>query len=110
MNSPPSLPRILSFPPPLQGHITSMLKLAEALCLSGLTHITFLNFDFMHDKLVGSSDIQSRFASEYPGFKFKSIPYRMPLTGGPTDPVDWLREFLQASKLKTQPVFEKNVN
>ena len=53
-----------------------MLKLAELLGLAGL-HVTFLNTDFIHDRLVRYTDIETRFSC-YPGFQFKTISDGLP--------------------------------
>ena len=62
---------VLIFPFPAQGHVNSMLKLAELLGLAGI-HVTFLNTDFIHERLVRYTDIKTRFSC-YPGFQFKTI-------------------------------------
>ncbi|KGN50608.1 7-deoxyloganetic acid glucosyltransferase [Cucumis sativus] len=64
-------PHVLIFPFPAQGHVNSMLKLAELLTLSGL-RITFLNILRIHQKLTLHTDIQSRF-SRFPNFQFQTI-------------------------------------
>ncbi|PON56508.1 UDP-glucuronosyl/UDP-glucosyltransferase [Parasponia andersonii] len=64
-------PRVLIFPLPAQGHVNSMLKLAELLALAGL-HVTFLNSDYIHDRLIRCNDVETRF-SKYPGFLFRTI-------------------------------------
>ncbi|XP_022978080.1 7-deoxyloganetic acid glucosyltransferase-like [Cucurbita maxima] len=65
------VPHVLIFPFPAQGHVNSMLKLAELLSLSGL-RITFLNIHRIHQKLTLHSDILSRF-SRFPNFQFRTI-------------------------------------
>ncbi|XP_048326737.2 7-deoxyloganetic acid glucosyltransferase [Ziziphus jujuba] len=70
------LPRVLIFPLPAQGPVNSMLKLAELLALQGL-HVTFLNTQFTHNRLLLHADIQARFAT-YPGFLFKTISDGLP--------------------------------
>ncbi|KAL0003237.1 hypothetical protein SO802_017018 [Lithocarpus litseifolius] len=62
---------VLIFPFPALGHVNSMLKLAELLGLSGI-HVTFLNTDFIHERLVRYTDIETRFSC-YPGFQFKTV-------------------------------------
>ncbi|KAL0003238.1 hypothetical protein SO802_017019 [Lithocarpus litseifolius] len=62
---------VLIFPFPAQGHVNSMLKLAELLGLAGI-HVTFLNTDFIHERLVRYTDIETRFSC-CPGFQFKTI-------------------------------------
>ncbi|XP_065869850.1 7-deoxyloganetic acid glucosyltransferase-like [Euphorbia lathyris] len=103
----PSIPHVLIFPAPGQGHVNSMLKLAELLCLSGLNHITFFNFQIIHENLIRCTDIESRFVSKYPGFQFKTIPDCFSFNDGPKDPGDRLREFLDATKTKSKPILKK---
>jgi hypothetical protein len=67
---------VLIFPFPAQGHVNSMLKLAELLSLAGL-HVTFLNTDFIQDRLNRYTNIQTRFSC-YPGFQFKTISDGLP--------------------------------
>ncbi|GAV56820.1 UDPGT domain-containing protein [Cephalotus follicularis] len=70
-------PRVLLFPLPCQGNVNSMLNLAQLLSLAGL-HVTFLNSDHNHDRLVRYTDIQARFTC-YPGFQFKTITDGLPV-------------------------------
>ncbi|KAK3031050.1 hypothetical protein RJ639_035081 [Escallonia herrerae] len=69
-------PHVLIMPLPIQGHVNSMLKLAELLCLSDL-HVTMLISDHNHHRLLSHSAVQSRF-SRYPGFRFSTIPDGLP--------------------------------
>ncbi|XP_039128196.1 7-deoxyloganetic acid glucosyltransferase-like [Dioscorea cayenensis subsp. rotundata] len=62
---------VLVFPFPAQGHLNSMLKLAELLSLSGL-HITFLTTDYHYHRLCLHSPTHARL-SRRPGFWFRSI-------------------------------------
>ncbi|KAK9282879.1 hypothetical protein L1049_011104 [Liquidambar formosana] len=75
---------VLIFPFPVQGHVNSMLKLAELLSLSGL-HVTFLNSDYNHRRLLDYTNIQARF-TRYPDFRFETIsdglPADHPRSGG----------------------------
>ncbi|KAI4314431.1 hypothetical protein L6164_027341 [Bauhinia variegata] len=68
---------VLIFPSPLQGHVNAMLKLAELLALSDL-HVTFLNTEHIHHRLMTFSDIQTRIPATYPKFLFKTIPDGLP--------------------------------
>lgn len=70
-------PHVLIFPFPAQGHVNSMLKLAELLSLFGL-RITFLNIHRIHQKLTLHTDIESRF-SRFPKFRFQTITDGLPL-------------------------------
>ncbi|CAN0837788.1 7-deoxyloganetic acid glucosyl transferase [Linum grandiflorum] len=70
-------PHVLIFPYPLQGHVTSMLNLAELLCLSNI-RVTFLNSDHIQRRLLQFTTVQSRF-SKYPHlFHFQSISDGLP--------------------------------
>ncbi|CAN0837772.1 7-deoxyloganetic acid glucosyl transferase [Linum grandiflorum] len=74
---PPSPPHVLIFPYPLQGHVTSMLSLAELLCLSNI-RVTFLNSDHIQRRLLQFTTVQSRF-SKYPHlFYFQTISDGLP--------------------------------
>lgn len=64
---------MLIFPCPAQGHVSSMLKLAELLALHNDLHITFLNTEYIHNRLIRFSDIEALSVC-YPKLKFKTIP------------------------------------
>ncbi|KAK6933078.1 hypothetical protein RJ641_035972, partial [Dillenia turbinata] len=76
MSEQEQISHVLIFPIPIQGHVNSMLKLAELLCLSNL-HVTFLNSVYNHNRLLQFSDIRTRF-DHYPGFRFETIPDGLP--------------------------------
>ncbi|KAJ0979583.1 hypothetical protein J5N97_015057 [Dioscorea zingiberensis] len=67
---------VLVFPFPAQGHLNSMLKLAELLSLSGL-QITFLTTEYHHSRLCLHSQTHARL-SQRPGFWFRSISDGLP--------------------------------
>ncbi|KDP44850.1 hypothetical protein JCGZ_01350 [Jatropha curcas] len=90
---------VLIFPFPAQGHVNSMLKLAELLSLSGLT-ITFLNTQHSQECLARFTDIKARFL-KYPGFRFVTVPDSLPIDSGNVAKV------LDALKLESKPVIEK---
>ncbi|XAR65879.1 7-deoxyloganetic acid glucosyltransferase [Bertholletia excelsa] len=69
-------PHVLIFPFPIQGHVNSMLRLAELLCLSGL-HVTFLVTDHIHSRLAHHGKVQTRFASDS-RFHFETISDGLP--------------------------------
>ncbi|KAL0359231.1 UNVERIFIED_CONTAM: 7-deoxyloganetic acid glucosyl transferase [Sesamum angustifolium] len=71
-----SPPHVLIFPVPLQGHVNSMLNLAEILCLSGL-HVTILLSDYTHNRLLRHASLQSRF-SRHSGFRVATISDGLP--------------------------------
>ncbi|XP_051120218.1 7-deoxyloganetic acid glucosyl transferase-like [Andrographis paniculata] len=66
-------PHVLIFPLPLHGHVNSMLKLAELLCLSHL-HVTMLLSDHNHRR---HADVESHF-SQYSGFRIATISDGLP--------------------------------
>ncbi|XP_022138954.1 7-deoxyloganetic acid glucosyltransferase-like [Momordica charantia] len=72
----PLPPHVLIFPLPLQGHINSMLKLAEVLSLAGI-RVTFLNTHHSHRHLTHNSDVHAHF-SRFPGFRFATITDGLP--------------------------------
>ncbi|RDX81357.1 7-deoxyloganetic acid glucosyltransferase, partial [Mucuna pruriens] len=61
----------LIFPCPIPAHVGSMLKLAELLALRRL-HVTFLNTDYIHNRLTRFGDIQALSAC-YPTLHFKTV-------------------------------------
>ncbi|WOH11575.1 hypothetical protein DCAR_0831065 [Daucus carota subsp. sativus] len=70
-----SKPHALCIPYPAQGHITPMLKLAKLLHHKGF-HISFVNTDFNHRRLVKSNGLQA--LDGLPDFRFYSIPDGLP--------------------------------
>uniref|UniRef100_M1BYM9 Glycosyltransferase n=1 Tax=Solanum tuberosum TaxID=4113 RepID=M1BYM9_SOLTU len=65
------LPHVIIFPFPAQGHVNSMLKLAQLLSLSNFD-ITFLVTLDTHDHLLNHTDVISRFGS---GFLLQALPH-----------------------------------
>ncbi|KAK2374115.1 7-deoxyloganetin glucosyltransferase [Trifolium repens] len=68
-----SSPHVLIFPCPAQGHVNSMLKLAELLAIQNL-HITFLNTKYIHNRLIQFNDDIQALLECYPKLQFKTIP------------------------------------
>ncbi|XP_004512576.2 7-deoxyloganetic acid glucosyltransferase-like [Cicer arietinum] len=66
-------PHVLIFPCPAQGHVNSMLKLAELLALQNM-NITFLNTEYIHNRLIRFNDSIQALSLTYPKFQFKTIP------------------------------------
>ncbi|KAI3915624.1 hypothetical protein MKX01_015449 [Papaver californicum] len=64
-------------PYPAQGHISPMLKLAKLLHNKGI-HITFVNTEFHHKRLIKSRGIES--VQGLPDFQFHTIPDGLPPT------------------------------
>lgn len=65
-------PHVLIFPFPLQGHINSMLKLTELLCLADI-HVTYLLTVQAHTRLLANTNVVSRY-TKYSGFRFQTLP------------------------------------
>ncbi|XP_059458902.1 7-deoxyloganetic acid glucosyl transferase-like [Corylus avellana] len=100
---PKAPPHVLIFPLPAQGHVNSMLKLAELLSLAGI-HVTFLNTDHNHDRLLRYTNVLDRFA-RFPGFQFKTIPDGLPADHPRTG--DHFMELFDTLNSVTMPIFRK---
>ncbi|MCD9638444.1 hypothetical protein HAX54_022440 [Datura stramonium] len=72
---PMTKPHALCIPFPAQGHINPMLKLAKLLHVRGF-HITFVNTEFNHRRLLKSRGPNSLVG--LPSFRFESIPDGLP--------------------------------
>ncbi|KAI9097945.1 hypothetical protein K1719_025716 [Acacia pycnantha] len=70
-------PHALCIPAPAQGHINPMLKLAKLLHFRGF-HITFVNTDFNHKRLLRSRGPTS--LDGLPSFRFETIPDGLPVS------------------------------
>ncbi|XP_075668308.1 7-deoxyloganetic acid glucosyltransferase-like isoform X2 [Castanea sativa] len=80
-----------------------MLKLAELLGLAGI-HVTFLNTDFIHDRLVRYTDIETRFSC-YPGFQFKTVSDG--LSADHPRSLDKFMELYDSLNSKTKPLLRE---
>ncbi|KAG6395345.1 hypothetical protein SASPL_145988 [Salvia splendens] len=67
---------VFIFPLPLQGPVNCMLKLAEILSINQIK-VTFLNTDYIHQRLITHTDASIRFQS-YPNFQFLTVPDGLP--------------------------------
>ncbi|XP_051122845.1 7-deoxyloganetic acid glucosyl transferase-like [Andrographis paniculata] len=70
-------PHILIFPVPLQGHVSSMLNLAEIFCLSDL-HVTVVLTDYSHRRLLRHGGLHSRFSRYGGAFRAATISDGLP--------------------------------
>ncbi|KAB2617060.1 hypothetical protein D8674_012929 [Pyrus ussuriensis x Pyrus communis] len=70
-------PHAVCIPFPAQGHINPMLKLAKLLHYKGF-HITFVNTEFIHQRLLKSQGPNS--LNGFPTFRFETIPDGLPPT------------------------------
>ncbi|XP_031263656.1 7-deoxyloganetic acid glucosyltransferase-like [Pistacia vera] len=103
MEEKPLSPHVIIFPLPVQGHINSMLKLAELLSLAGL-NITFLNSDNNQKRLLRYTDIHARFAN-YSGFQFRTYSDGLP-EDHPRS-VDRAWEIIEATNLSGGPFLKE---
>ncbi|CAA7395124.1 unnamed protein product [Spirodela intermedia] len=72
-------PHAVCVPYPAQGHVNPMMKLAKLLHSRGF-HITFVNNEYNHRRLLRS---QSLFSLDgIPDFKFRTIPDGLPSSDG----------------------------
>ncbi|RZC89576.1 hypothetical protein C5167_027124 [Papaver somniferum] len=72
-------PHVVCIPYPAQGHVSPMIKLAKILHLRGF-HVTFVNTEFNHQRLLNSRGPDS--LRGLPDFHFETIPDGLP---PPTD-------------------------
>ncbi|KAK4271275.1 hypothetical protein QN277_019990 [Acacia crassicarpa] len=70
-----SKPHVVITPFPLQGHITSFLKLAKVLHSKGF-HITYVNTEYNHKRLLNARGDQA--LDGLPDFRFETIPDGLP--------------------------------
>ena len=68
-------PHAVCVPLPAQGHINPMLKVAKLLHFRGF-HITFVNTEFNHKRLLRSRGSDS--LNVLPSFRFEAIPDGLP--------------------------------
>ncbi|XP_058747749.1 7-deoxyloganetin glucosyltransferase-like [Vicia villosa] len=71
-------PHVVCIPYPAQGHINPMLKLAKLLHFKGGFHVTFVNTEYNHKRLLKSRGPNS--LNGLPSFRFETIPDGLPET------------------------------
>ncbi|KAI5670565.1 hypothetical protein M9H77_10929 [Catharanthus roseus] len=99
-------PHVLIFPFPAQGHVNSMLKLAELLSLSDM-YITFVVSKNIHDRLLHHTNVKSRF-SNYPGFYLEVLPREID-EDHPTSP-DAVVKFFDALQIFGKPYLRELID
>ncbi|CAL5366078.1 unnamed protein product [Camellia sinensis] len=97
-------PHVLIFPFPVQGHVNSMLKLAELLCLADF-HVTFLVPDDTHDSLLRHTDVHKRF-EHYARFRFQTISDGIPADRARSG-TDFLSDLLNSLRNVMKPLFKE---
>lgn len=68
-------PHAVCVPFPAQGHVSPFMQLAKLLRCNGF-HITFVNNEFNHNRMVNS--LGADFVKGLPDFRFESIPDGLP--------------------------------
>ncbi|XP_052197108.1 linamarin synthase 1-like [Diospyros lotus] len=68
---------VVCVPYPSQGHVTPMMLLAKLLYSAGF-HVTFVNTDYNHRRLLRSRGVAAMMG--LPGFQFEAIPDGLPLS------------------------------
>ncbi|WCJ21456.1 UDP-Glycosyltransferase superfamily protein [Euphorbia peplus] len=97
-------PHVVIFPLPVQGHINSMLKLAEILSLANLK-VTFITTQHNYDRLTRFTDFETRF-KKYPDFKLKTVPEFLPIDHSLGT---LLVDVMESMDLVIKPVFRKSI-
>ncbi|KAM3709686.1 hypothetical protein ACJW30_02G191900 [Castanea mollissima] len=70
-------PHAVCVPFPTQGHVSPMMRLAKLLHSRGF-HITFVNTEFNHRRLIRSKGLD--YVKGLPDFRFETIPDGLPLS------------------------------
>jgi len=68
-------PHVVFVPYPAQGHVNPLMQLAKLLRCNGF-HITFVNTEFNHKRLVNS--LGQDYMNGLPDFQFETIPDGLP--------------------------------
>ncbi|CAL5189413.1 unnamed protein product [Lathyrus oleraceus] len=78
LNTTKNKPHVVCIPYPAQGHINPMLKLAKLLHFKGGFHVTFVNTEYNHKRLLKSRGPNS--LNGLSSFRFETIPDGLPET------------------------------
>ncbi|WCJ19738.1 7-deoxyloganetic acid glucosyltransferase [Euphorbia peplus] len=97
-------PHVVIFPLPIQGHINSMLKLAEILSLANLK-VTFITTLPTQDRLTRFTDFETRF-KKYPSFELKTVPEFLSVDHSLGTR---MADVMESMDSVTKPVFRKSI-
>ncbi|GLJ23727.1 hypothetical protein SUGI_0449740 [Cryptomeria japonica] len=95
-------PHALMLAFPAHGHVKPMMQFAQVFCAQGF-HITLVNTENMHDKMLKSGSIQSM-----GGISFESIPDGLPPQHGRTS--HQIDELCKSLTNSFSPHFEKVID
>ena len=95
-------PHILILPFPAQGHIKTLLTLAELLCHAGI-HVTFLNTEHNHRHLT---HLQELTIDHLPTLHLESISDGLP-ADHPRSPIHRIPELISSIMSVTKPLFRE---
>lgn len=101
-----AVPHVIIFPLPLQGPVNCMLKLAELLCLQQEIRVSFVNTEYIQQRLLNFTDVQIRF-QKYPKFKFVTVPDGLPEDNPRTG--DQIRKIIEGVEEVSSPLFREMV-
>ncbi|KAJ4968450.1 hypothetical protein NE237_015151 [Protea cynaroides] len=93
---PPQKPHVVCIPAPGQGHVNPMMQLAKLLHSLGF-HITFINFDFIHRRLLQSEGPDV--IKDLIDFRFETIPDGLPSSDATPDPLSIGKSIIQKKYL-----------
>ncbi|RZC77775.1 hypothetical protein C5167_002014 [Papaver somniferum] len=91
---------VVSVPYPTQSHISAMMKLAKILHFRGF-HITFVNTEFNHQRLLNSRGPDS--LTGLPDFRFETIPDGLPPPVNPNASQDFIALSISIQKNGLEP-------
>lgn len=105
MEEKPNSPHILIFPLPVQGHVNSMLKLAELLSKADFK-VTFLKSEHNYQRLVSYTNISTLF-EQYPLLQFKIISDALAMDQPQSS--DRMMKMFDAISLNSRPLLNKTL-
>jgi hypothetical protein len=98
-----NLPHVVCIPYPAQGHINPMLKLAKLLHFKGGFHVTFVNTEYNHKRLLKARGPNS--LNGLPSFRFETIPDGLPESD--VDATQDIPSLCESTRATCSPHFKK---